>query len=261
MLSSLVHNKYLVRELVSRDIQSRYVGSIMGLLWAILNPILQLALYTLVFSIVLDIRFGPEASTGNFALNLFAALLPWIAIQEGVIRSSRTFIENSNVIKKQRFPLETLPFSVIFSAFIHQILGTIVLLIVVVTTQMTNSTFLPLALLLFVIQLLMTYGLATLVACLNVFFRDVAQVLGVLFMLLFWLTPIVYPKGRAPETYQSLLFLNPLTHMVEGYRFIFLNGVTPSPWGLVYWTAVSLVFYWLGRMVLDRTRNHLLDLL
>jgi lipopolysaccharide transport system permease protein len=80
-------------------------------------------------------------------------------------------------------------------------------------------------------------------------------------MAFFWVTPIVYPRSRAPEPYQFLLSLNPLTHMVEAYRFAFLGAPEPSPWGLLYWAAVSVGFYRLGRYVLDRTRNQLVDLL
>ena len=107
----------------------------------------------------------------------------------------------------------------------------------------------------------MTYGLASMVASLNVFFRDVAQILGALFMAFFWVTPIVYPRSRAPEPYQFLLSLNPLTHMVEAYRFALLGAPEPSFWGLLYWGVLSLGFYRLGRFVLDRTRNQLVDLL
>jgi ABC-type polysaccharide/polyol phosphate export permease len=261
MLSSLLRHKYLIRELVSRDIRSRYVGSVAGLFWSILNPALQLALYTLVFSLVLEIRFGPEGSTGNFALNLFAVLLPWMAIQEGVVRSARTFIENANIIKKQRFPLEALPFSILISSVVHQLLGTVVFLLVLAVAQLTDFRFLVLVFPLFGIQILMTYGLAAMAASLNVFFRDVAQLLGALFMAFFWVTPIVYPRSRAPEPYQFLLSLNPLTHMVEAYRFAFLGAPEPSFWGLLYWGVLSLGFYRLGRFVLDRTRNQLVDLL
>ena len=100
MLATFLDNKYLLGELISRDIRSRYVGSVIGLFWSILNPLLQLFLYTLIFSVVLEIKFGAEASTARFAEYLFCALLPWMALQEGVTRSSHCFIENSNLIKK-----------------------------------------------------------------------------------------------------------------------------------------------------------------
>jgi lipopolysaccharide transport system permease protein len=107
----------------------------------------------------------------------------------------------------------------------------------------------------------MMVGVALTMASLNVFFRDIAQVLGVLFMLLFWMTPIIYPKSRAPETFQFLLDLNPLTHMVEAYRFAFLGEPIPSSTGLVYWALLSLTVYFVGKFILKRLRASLVDLL
>ena len=261
MFATLLYNKYLIRELVTRDVRGRYVGSIIGVFWSILNPVLQLTLYTVVFSTVMNMRFGDDPSWGRFALYLFAALLPWMALQEAIIRSSRSFIENAHLIKKLRFPLETLPFSVVFSSFIHQLLGTVVFVLVLIAIQAFNTRFFALVFLLFVFQIVMTYGLAVTVACLNVFFRDIAQIIGVLFMLMFWITPIVYPKNRATGLFQTLLNCNPLTHMVEAYRFVFLGNPTPSAWGVLYWIMFSFGAYLVGQFVLRRTRRELVDLL
>ena len=261
MFATLLYNKYLIRELVTRDVKGRYVGSIIGVFWSVLNPFLQLALYTIVFSTVMKMRFGDDPSWGRFALYLFAALLPWMALQEAIIRSSRSFIENAHLIKKLRFPLETLPFSVVFSSFVHQILGTIVFVLVLVALQAFNARFFALIFPLFAVQVVMAYGLAVTVACLNVFFRDIAQILGVLFMLMFWVTPIVYPKSRATGLFQTLLNCNPLTHMVEAYRFVFLGNPRPSAWGVLYWIMFSFGAYLVGQFVLSRTRRELVDLL
>jgi ABC-type polysaccharide/polyol phosphate export permease len=107
----------------------------------------------------------------------------------------------------------------------------------------------------------MMFGLSLTVASLNVFFRDIAQVLGVMFMLLFWMTPIVYSKSRAPETFQRLLDLNPLTHMVESYRYALLGDPVPSSLGLLYWAAFSLFALLAGRFILMKLRTSLVDLL
>ncbi len=261
MLSTLLDNKYLIRELVARDVRSRYIGSVVGVFWSILNPLIQLILYTVIFSLVLKMPFGEGHSTGRFAEYLFCALLPWMALQEGVTRSSRTFIENSALIKKMRFPLEVLPFSVVMSAFFHQFLGTFVFVLILMSNQTLNVNLFGLVFLLFIFQILMIYGLSLLVSCLNVFFRDIAQILGVLFMFLFWVTPMVYAKSRAPEAFRWVLNLNPLTHMVEAYRFVFLGSPKPSLPGLAYWIAFCLASYYCGIFILRRTRNELVDLI
>lgn len=261
MLATLLNNKYLILELVVRDVRTRYTGSILGLFWSILNPLLQLLLYTVVFSIVLGIRFGEEDSVGRFAEYLFCALLPWAAFQESVTRSAHSFLEHSNLIKKIKFPLETIPFSITCSACFHQILGTIVFTIVLIINQHLSLDHIFWLVPILIIQSTMMFGLSLTVACLNVFFRDIAQVLGVAFMLLFWMTPIIYSKGRAPETFQLLLDMNPLTHMVEAYRYALLGDPIPSSLGLAYWALFSIISYFLGRFILMRLRTSLVDML
>lgn len=261
MLGTLLKNKYLIFELVTRDVRSRYVGSILGLFWSVLNPLLQLILYTVVFSIVLGIRFGDENSVGRFAEYLFCALLPWAAFQESTTRSAHSFIEHSNLIKKVRFPLETIPFSITCSASFHQMLGTIVFAVVLIFNQSLCLDHLFWVVPLLIVQTVMMFGVSLTMACLNVFFRDIAQVLGVLFMLLFWMTPIIYPKSRAPESFQFLLDLNPLTHMVEAYRYVFLGAPAPGSVGLLYWAVFSIATYFVGKLILTRSRASLVDLL
>jgi len=261
MLATLLQNRYLILELVVRDVRSRYVGSILGLFWSILNPLLQLILYTVVFSIVLDIRFGEEGTVGGFAEYVFCALLPWVAIQESTTRSAQSFLEHSNLIKKIRFPLETVPFSITCSACFHQLLGSMVFAIILAFNQSLSLEHSWLLVPLLLTQMVLMVGVSLAISSLNVFFRDIAQVLGVLFMLLFWMTPIIYPKNRAPETFQSILNLNPLTHMVEGYRYALLGDPLPSAWGLLYWSLFCVAAYFLGKTILVRLRPSLLDLL
>ena len=257
---TFVKNRFLLRELVTRDVQTRYIGSIVGFFWSILNPLVQLALYTVIFAGVLEQRFGEDGSTGTFALYLFCALLPWMSIQEAVTRSSRTFIENSNLIKKVHFPLPVLPCSLTISAFIHQCIGTAVLLLVLVFNQALSYETCFLLLFLFALQLILMYGLSLAAACLNVFFRDIAQLLGVLFMIFFWMTPIVYPKTKAPGLFRWILELNPLTHMVEAYRFVLLGSPRPSIPGVFYWVACCFLALCAGHVILRRTRKELVDL-
>ena len=131
---------------------------------------------------------------------------------------------------------------------------------ILIVNQSLNFEFFVMAFLLFIFQILLIYGFSLIVSCLNVFFRDIAQILGVLFMLAFWITPIVYPKDRTPELYRWFLNLNPLTHMVESYRFVFLGDPTPSLPGMLYWIFFCVGTYYLGHFVLRRTRNDLVDL-
>jgi ABC-type polysaccharide/polyol phosphate export permease len=261
ILSNLLNSRFLIRELLTRDIRARYIGSYLGLFWSVLNPLLVLALYTVVFSYILGIRFERSDSVGNFAVFLFCALLPWTAIQESTSRSAVCFLDHANLIKKVRFSLESLPFSLVLSSIVHQLIGTAAFLIILMISGSVSYVTIPLMIPLLFVQMLMMFGMALIFACLNVFFRDVLQVMNVLFMVLFWMTPIVYPRSMVPDNWlRFILDLNPLTHMVEAYRYSFL-GVPVEPVGLVYWIIFSFLIFLFGRHVLKKTLHQLVDLL
>ncbi len=261
MLKTLLNHRQLLWELVWRDIRSRYIGSLAGLFWSLLNPLLQLGLYTVIFSLVLGQRFAEADSTGDFALYLFCGLLPWMTLQESLVRSAGIWIENAGLIKKARFPLELLPAARVISAALHQLLASLLFVAVLITTGSLNWGWLVLFPLALFVQSLLMHGLAVAGACLNVFFRDVSQFLGIGSMALFWMTPIVYPKSKAPGVFLTVLNLNPLTHMVEAYRFVLMGHPLPSPWGQLYWVGAALAALALGRWMLARTRGELLDLI
>lgn len=260
MLSVLASNRYLIRELFWRDVRSRYVGSAVGLLWSIVNPLALLAIYTFVARIFLW-KLGEEGSAQSLAPRIFCALLPWIAFSEGVTRSAASFLENANLIQKQRFPLEVLPLKTVLSAVFHQLIGTAVLVAYLIAAggmSWANAWALPLLL---SVQIAMSLGAGLAVASLNVFVRDIGQLLGLAFLALFWATPIVYQRGMAQTTTALLLGLNPLTHMAEAYRWAFLGTAGPSWQGLAYWVGSSLIALAAGRAILNRTRKDIADFL
>lgn len=258
MLKALTANRSLIRELVARDVRSRYVGSLMGLFWSVLNPILLLALYTFVISGIFQLRFAAGQSTVSLAAMIFCGLLPFLAIQESAIRSAQSYIENNNLIKKVRFPLEALPLKVVISALFHQTVGTLVFAAFVGLNGDLSWTRLHWFPLLLVSQALFSFGAGLAVASLNVYFRDIGQVLGPLFLALFWLTPIVYSREAGGEI-ARILGLNPFTHLIEAYRWVFLDMTPPSGQGVAYWLAFSAVGLLVGALVLNRTREDVVD--
>lgn len=261
MIANLIKSRRLLSELTVRDIRNRYTGSVLGFFWSVLNPLIQLALYTVVFSIVLKVRIGPDASPGQFAIYLFCGLLPWIAIQESATRSANCFIEHSNIIKKLSFPLETLPFSLVISSLVHQVLGTLVFLLVLAVSGNAHLSILALFVPLIISQSLFMYGMSMLISSIQTFFRDVIHVVGVLFQALFWATPIVYSKDKLTDPFTRILDLNPFTHLLEGYRWILIGGPPPSIGGILYWTACCILIFLAGSTVLKRSKPVILDLI
>lgn len=217
------HHLFLLRELVKRDFQGRYAGSALGLVWSFLQPLWMLLLFTFVFSTVMKISLA-GARTGHFAVFLFSGLLPWMAVQEGVSRASTAVTDNANLVKKLRFPAEILVLAVVLAALLHEAIAALIFLGVLGFLGELTWGGLPLLLLALPLQLALTLGLGLLLGAVNVFFRDIAQVLGMLFTGWFYLTPIVYPAAAVPARFRGWIALNPLTALVELYRQSFLGG-------------------------------------
>lgn len=236
------HHLFLLKELVKRDFQGRYAGSALGLVWSFLQPLWMLLLFTFVFSTVMKISLA-GARTGHFAVFLFSGLLPWMAVQEGVSRASTAITDNSSLVKKLRFPAEILVLAVVLAALLHEAIAALIFLGVLGFLGELTWGGLPLLLLAVPLQIALTLGLGLLLGAVNVFFRDIAQVLGMVFTGWFYLTPIVYPAAAVPARFRGWIELNPLTALVELYRQSFLGGalaLVPGTGALALAAAVLL---------------------
>jgi ABC-2 type transport system permease protein len=220
---------FLLRELVRRDFQSRYAGSVLGATWSLLQPLWQLALFTFVFSSVLKMEVQ-DARTTSFAFFLFCALVPFLAVQEGIFRSATAITENSELVKKLRFPPELLVISAVLGGLLQSLFGLAILFVsLIVFSQLSWST-LPWLVVVVPLQLGLTLGLGLTCAALQVFVRDLAQVLQFLLTTWFYLTPIVYSFKLVPAWLRQLVEINPMFAIVEIYRTAFLGpGEPPSP--------------------------------
>lgn len=216
---------FLLKELVKRDFQARYAGSLLTFVWSFVQPLWMLGLFVFVFSIVLELRFEEyDLGTESFGIFLFCGLLPWMAIQEGLQRSSTAITDNAQSVKKLPFPAVLLVLSTVSSALVHEAIAVVAFLAVLLPTGELSWSTLPWLLPALVLQTVLTLGLALLVSALHVFFRDTAQVLGMALTGWFYFTPIVYPLAMVPERLRPWIELNPLTAVVDLYRVAFLGG-------------------------------------
>lgn len=248
---------FLLKELVKRDFQGRYVGSLLGFVWSFFLPLSLLVLYYFVFSTVLQLSLL-GARTGNFAFYMFAGLVPWMAIQEGALRGATAITDNAALVRKLTFPSEVLVLAVVLAALMHSaIAGGLFVLVVAARGQLAAGG-LPILLLLLPFQVALTFGLGLLLAALNVFFRDVSQVVGMAMNAWFFLTPIVYSLSQVPEPYRTWIGLNPLTGLVDIYRYAFFGG--EPAWGSLGTLALlsSLVLV-CGLLVFRRLRPAFAD--
>ena len=251
----------LIISLARRDLVARYKGSALGIMWAILTPIVMIAIFTFIFAGIFGARFGARGSSWDYALYLFCGLLPWTMFQETVQRASTTIVEHANLVKRVVFPLETLPVAQALSALGNQLFGTTALLLAIaVFYHQLNASVLWLPVLL-VPQLLATLGAAWLVASLGVFLRDIAQGISLILMAWLYLTPIIYPESIVPERYRPFINANPFTALVRSYRRIFLEGAPPDWSNLAYFTAFALVLFVFGYWWFAKTRKNFADVI
>jgi lipopolysaccharide transport system permease protein len=251
----------LIFSFARRDLLGRYKGSALGIAWAVLTPVVMIAIFTFIFAGIFGARFGASHSHWDYALYLFCGLLPWTMFQESVQQSSNTIVSNANLVKRVVFPLETLPAAQVFAALGNQLFATIALLIAILAVRQNlqfTAVWLPLLL---IPQLLLALGAAWLIASLGVFLRDIAQGITLLLMAWMYLTPIIYPESIVPERFRWFIGINPFTSLVRSYRRVFLDGLAPDWRGLLYFSAVALVVFVFGYWWFARTRKNFADVI
>lgn len=251
----------LIFSLARRELTARYRGSILGIMWTLVTPMVMIAIFTIIFAGIFKAKFGASSSQWDYALYLFCGLLPWNAFQESLQLSSTTIVAHANLVKRVVFPLEALPVSLSLAAVVNQLFGTIVLIVAVILLRRemhVTIIYLPLIL---IPQLIATFGAAWLVASLGVFVRDIVQGMALVLMAWMYLTPIIYPESIVPVPYRAAINLNPFTALVRNYRRVILDGLSPDWSGLAYFAAFALVSFVLGYWWFARTRKNFADVI
>jgi homopolymeric O-antigen transport system permease protein len=250
-----------IKAFVRRDIHGRYITSVMGLSWAIIQPLALLLLYTFLFSYILRLRFGAAGSTKSFTVYLFCGMLPWIAFSEGVTRASTVILEQGHLIKKVVFPSEILPAYIVLSSLTMEMLGLAILILAVALFYGGLSWVLLALPAIILFQFMLTAGLAWFLASLTVFLRDVAQVLGLAMTLWMFLTPIFYPPEAIPPHLHWMLNLNPMYHVVQAYRDLIIEQHLPHWKPMTALAGMSLSAFLIGHWFFRRCKNAFVDVL
>jgi lipopolysaccharide transport system permease protein len=249
-----------IKSSIKREFQTRYLGSALGAAWNVLNPLVQIIIWTLIFSELMRTRL-PGVADDKFAYSIYlcAGQLTWSLFAEIVTRMQTVFIENANLLKKSSFPRICLPVIVIGSALTNfSIIFGLFLLFLLVSGRWPGIevfAFIPVL----SVHLLFAIGLGVFTGTLNVFFRDVGQFMGVVIAFWFWVTPIIYPLNALPEAVRPWVAANPLTPLVTAYQNIFLGRGWPdfsSLWPVVVLAVVMLV---LGYGVYRRLSGEIVD--
>lgn len=260
--ASLWRNRSLINASVKREVVGRYRGSVMGILWSFLNPLFMLIVYTFVFSVVFKARWsGGSESRTEFALVLFAGLLIFNLFSECINRAPGLIVGNQNYVKKVVFPLEILPWVGLGAALFHGAVSLAVWLVAyLIFFGMPHATmlYLPLILLPFCLFIMgLSWGLASL----GVYLRDVGQFISLLTTVLMFLSPIFYPASSLPETYRAVMYLNPLTPVIEQTRDVLFWGKAPDFALLSVYLVTTSIVAWFGFAWFQKTRKGFADVL
>jgi lipopolysaccharide transport system permease protein len=266
MLRSLWHNRMLILGMSKRDVVGRYKGSIMGLLWSFLNPLLMLAVYTFFFAVVFKSKWGvipggAEESKTLFAVILFVGMIVHGLFAEVLNRAPMLILSNVNYVKKVVFPLEILPVISMVSALFHSAVSLSVLLIVFVIFNgfiHWSIIFIPFVILPFVI---FTLGCGWILASLGVYARDVGQTIGLAMTVMMFLSPVFYPISSLPVEFRPWILANPLTFIIEQARAVLIWGQLPNWYGLFKYTLLASAVAWLGFVWFQKTRKGFADVL
>lgn len=213
--------------MVQRDTLLRLKGTLLGPLWLLAQPLFLLMVYSFVFSGILKVTFRPGGDTGDFALYLFAALVPFSALQDGLQRASGSLLENRDLLLKTQMPSGIFPAVATAGTLVQEITGLLILILAAWSMGYVPGITLVLLPLLIALRLLLTFALAPLVALLAVFIKDVGQLLPMLLTALFFATPIIYPLEMVPESYRGIIQANPITWLVQSYRAVILEDSWP----------------------------------
>lgn len=250
----LWHHRDLIVQMTLREVGQRYRGSFLGAAWSVITPVLMLAVYTFVFSMVFRSRWQSEIETppSQYALILFSGLAAFNLFSEVVGRAPTLIMNHPNYVKKVVFPLEVLPVVVTGSALVNSavVAGLVILGNLLVVGKVPASViFLPLA---YVPLVLLTLGIAWFLASLGVYIRDIGQGIAVVLQMLFFLSPILFPVSAVPERLQALMYVNPLTSIVESFRqLLVFDGLISWPtwvaWVLVTGVVASAGYFWFIR--------------
>lgn len=263
LMRSVWQHRRLIQQMTWREVVGRYKGSMFGLGWSFFNPLIMLAVYTFVFSVVFKARWGISTSESktDFALVLFVGLIIHALFAEVLNRAPGLVLSNTNYVKKVVFPLEILTVVSFSAALFHALISVGVLLIAfALLNGFVNWTIIYTPITLFPL-LPLTLGLGWLLASLGVYLRDIGQVIGAVTTMLFFLAPVFYPITALPEAFQAILYINPITLPIEQTRSVIVFGGSPDWIALSIYTVISAAVCWLGFWWFQKTRKGFADVI
>ncbi len=249
-LKEIYDYREMIWMLVRRDLRGRYKGSMLGFLWTFLNPLLQLMVYTVVFSFIM--RAGIE----KYYLFLFVALIPWMFMATSVQGGATCIIAQKSLVSKIYFPRQVLPIAHVTTCFVNMLLCFVVVFIVSGISVGINFKVLPFLIPTMIIEYILALGIALIVSGITVYFRDMEHILGIFVMAWQFLSPIMYSIDMVPEALRGVFMLNPMSAIIIAYRNIIYEKCAPDMSTMLLALVTGVVFLVIGWKLFERMQKH-----
>jgi len=247
----------LLRAQLRHELQMRYVGSLAGAYWALINPLVQVGVYVVLVTVIFKARLhGIGPSRFDYVIFVLAGMSGWLAMQEGIVMSSSSLTRHADIVKNVIFPLELLPLTAVLVSLISMGVSMTVLAFFVAISGFSVGWSLVCFPFLLLLQVGLTLGAGLVLSVVTAFVRDMALILPILLQFVTLMTPILYSIASMPPFLRTLTRLNPIYHLVQSYRAIFVAGVWPSAGGLLYVTIVAALLLALGLTVFRAAKGY-----
>ncbi len=249
IFKNLYNYRELIKTSIKKEIGGKYKHSFLGVLWSFINPLLQIAVYAIIFPLII------KNDIPNYTVFMVCGLIPWNFFSSVINRASFCIIENGNIVKKVYFPREILPLSLVTSETINFLISTLIIIVFTLAYGMGITPYILLYPLILLVQYVLLLGISLIVSSVTVYFRDLQHFIGVLLQLFFYATPIVYSLETIPENFRWILELNPMTYIIEGYRAIFYNQQMPNIAMLGIILVVGIVLTIVGYLIFNKLQK------
>lgn len=253
LLSDLYQYRELLKTSVQKEIRGKYKGAWLGVLWSFLNPLLMLLVYSIVFPYIMRVQIP------NYTMYLMTALMPWNFFTQTIASSSFAVIAAGNIIKKVYFPREILPISVVLSNTVNFCITFIIIIIFLLFSGVGISWHILLVPIILLVQMFLLFGIAFILSSLTVYARDIEHIVNVIVMALFYATPIVYTIDMLPAKFQTLLYLNPMTSIIDAYRSVLYYHQLPNFMQLGLVTLVSIALFVIGLSIFRKLQRNFVE--
>lgn len=252
IVKNIFSHTHALRLLIRRELSSRYKGTVLGIFWLFLQPLMMVVVYSFVFSVIMKVRISGMDNSYHFALYLMAAIMPYMAFQDALLSASNSLFAGSSLLHKSTLPAIFLPLVPILATVVTELVALAIIMLATYLLLHQISWYWLLLPLLVLVRLCLSIAIGYVLATLSVFIQDLRHALGLLLTMFMFLTPILYPVSMIPAEFIPMNNLNPMYHLLDAYRAVILRGELPDI-GVVYVAGLAVVLLLFGIYFFHKT--------